>query len=496
MKTSKKKIVYGISFFLMFFGILIIFSVKWSYKNFGSCTMTQVLFHLLSPLEGTESGIIISWIKEALLVSILLMAVIIVCILSIYRINDKFRGLFIKYGRFVNIGFFILSLTVFISSFYYVDQSFSGIRYFKNQLKLSSLYEDKYVDPRNATLTFPKTKRNLIYIYLESMENTYFNILDGGYSQQNLMQGMKELAEENINFSHTKGIGGWKTTVGTGWTFSGMVSQTTGIPLTSHEIEGNSYNELEKMLPGAYSLGEILEKNGYKNYLLMGQDSKFAGTNRFFAEHGNYQISDYYTAKKERRISKDYHVWWGYEDRKLFEFAKEDISNLSKEEPFNFTIVTADPHTPGGYVCPDCPREYDRYSNVIACQSRKVSDFINWVKAQDFYEDTTIVISGDHLSMYGEYFKDIPSDYQRTVTNIIINPVNKPVNEKNREFTSMDLFPTTLSAMGVAIKGDRLGLGTNLFSTKKTLLEEMGLDKYNTALEMKSNYYNSYILGQ
>ena len=45
-------------------------------------------------------------------------------------------------------------------------------------------------------------------------------------------------------------------------------------------------------------------------------------------------------------------------------------------------------------------------------------------------------------------------------------------------------MPTILSAMGYSIEGDRLGLGTNLFSGEKTLLEKYGfkeLDNYLTA---------------
>ena len=38
----------------------------------------------------------------------------------------------------------------------------------------------------------------------------------------------------------------------------------------------------------------------------------------------------------------------------------------------------------------------------------------------------------------------------------------------------MDNFPTTLAAMGVKIEGDRLGLGTNLFSSQDTLYETYG----------------------
>lgn len=40
----------------------------------------------------------------------------------------------------------------------------------------------------------------------------------------------------------------------------------------------------------------------------------------------------------------------------------------------------------------------------------------------------------------------------------------------------MDMFPTALAAMGVKIEGDRLGLGTNLFSREETLAEKYGYE--------------------
>ena len=47
------------------------------------------------------------------------------------------------------------------------------------------------------------------------------------------------------------------------------------------------------------------------------------------------------TAVEEGRIAKDYFVFWGYEDKKLFEFAKADITKLAKSgKPFNMELVT------------------------------------------------------------------------------------------------------------------------------------------------------------
>ena len=53
----------------------------------------------------------------------------------------------------------------------------------------------------------------------------------------------------------------------------------------------------------------------------------------------------------------------------------------------------------------------------------------------------------------------------------------------------MDMFPTTLAAIGCTIEGDRLGLGTNLFSEKPTLAEEKGLDYLNEQIAKRSVYY-------
>jgi phosphoglycerol transferase len=53
----------------------------------------------------------------------------------------------------------------------------------------------------------------------------------------------------------------------------------------------------------------------------------------------------------------------------------------------------------------------------------------------------------------------------------------------------MDIFPTVLAAMGFEIEGDRLGLGTNLFSEEKTLAEKKGLEWMDQEFSKSSDYY-------
>ena len=94
------------------------------------------------------------------------------------------------------------------------------------------------------------------------------------------------------------------------------------------------------------------------------------------------------------------------------------------------------------------------------------------------------------------YTSHIDENYTRGVYNVIINSAIDGDNTKNRQFSTMDLYPTILASMGVKIEGERLGLGTNLFSGKKTLIEELGFDYVNDEIKKNSTFYNDYLLGE
>ena len=175
-------------------------------------------------------------------------------------------------------------------------------------------------------------------------------------------------------------------------------------------------------------------------------------------------------------------MFWGFEDEKLFQFAKEDLRELAGSgEPFNLTMLTVDTHFEDGYKCRLCRDDFgEQYADAFACSSRQLTDFVRWVQEQDFYENTTIILSGDHLTMDKNFCNGVPDDYQRKTYVCVINPgenVAKADLSKWREYDTFDLFPTTLAALNVKIPGDRLALGTNLYSKKKTLVEEFGLEE-------------------
>ena len=156
-------------------------------------------------------------------------------------------------------------------------------------------------------------------------------------------------------------------------------------------------------------------------------------------------------------------------------------------------MYTMDTHTfETGHRCPDCDSSISSdYLASVDCASRQASEFVSWAKQQPFFENTTIILVGDHLGNEKTTMVDIPSGYVRTTYNCIINPAKQPAKTHGRIFTSLDMFPTTLSAIGVDIKGDRLGLGTDLFSQTPTLCEQLGQQEFMDKLEQSSKYYDT-----
>jgi phosphoglycerol transferase len=376
-----------------------------------------------------------------------------------------------------------------VCSVLYANLKFDALAYYQAKNSYSSIYEESYIDPNSVSITAGEQQKNLIYIYLESMETTYASVDDGGAQPVNYIPQLTQLARENISFSNTEQLGGYHTVTGAGYTMAALFTTTTGVPY-AFPNDSTSMAEEETFASGITGLGDLLHEQGYTQEFLCGSDAVFGGRKLYFQTHGDYEIFDLYTARDQGYIPEDYYVWWGYEDAYLFDIARDEVTRLAEsEEPFNLTMLTVDLHHISGYLCDECGSAYSTdTANVAACTDRLVAEFVAWCQQQPFYEDTVIVITGDHPRM-DTYLVDGLSYYDRTVYNCFINSAVTTGRMTNREFTHMDIFPTVLAAMGYEIEGDRLGLGTNLFSDQETLAEEMGFDTLNTEVSKSSDYY-------
>ena len=504
LKKAIEIIRFILFYLLIFLALIIIFSTNWAKENYQFNDFDQILFTLNNSVTSASNEIIISFIKSNILIPLLLTLVII----GLFRfikylfknytvfIKLKVRSKLFKINFYTIVKiFFIISILSY--SIYYIMDNLYIFNYIENSSKNSNFFEANYVNPKEVELEFPKKKRNLIYIFSESMESTYANKKNGGAYDYNYIKELTRLAKDNnsINFSANNLIGGAHMAYDTSWTIAATIAQTSGVPLKSAFGQNDIKSYENGLVNGAYSIGEILEKEGYKNYIMVGSDLTFGGRRVYYQNHGNYKVYDYYTAKEDEVIDEDYYVNWGLEDAVLFDYAKQELTKIAKnDEPFNFTMLTVDTHANDGYVSDFCKNVTDdKYLNAVACSSEQLGEFINWIKKQDFYENTTIVLVGDHLSMNTYSFDNIDPNYDRRVYNVFINSAIDTNCNKNREFNSFDYYPTTLASLGVKINGERLGLGTNLFSCKESLSEIYGNDFINEELKGSSEFYDECI---
>ena len=472
------KVVSGI---ISVLAILICFSIKWMLETWANLTMDELVYHLNSPLEGTNSDMIWQYVFKCIVPTIIIIMVI-TAIMIIFKKKKKRTG-------YICIVVLIASVTILVLYGYTAWKKLDIGDYMSGQSEISSFIDDNYVDLKEVTLTFPEKKRNLIYIFLESMETAYSDEDNGGAFEKDVIPELTEIAQENEEFSGKDNkLNGGYSMPGTTWTMGAMFAQTSGLPLKI-SISANEMDTQDNFFPGITTIGDILSDAGYSQTLLLGSNATFGGRKLYFSEHGNYDIIDYNYAMEQGWLStEEYPVWWGYDDQKLFEFAKNRLGELATQnEPFNLTMLTVDTHFEDGYVCDKCDDRFgnNQYANVMACSSKQVAEFVEWVQQQDFYENTTIVISGDHPTMDSDFCEDVDESYTRKVYTAYINGGKSELSNA-RNYTTMDAFPTTLAAIGVEIEGNRLGLGTNLFSSEQTLTERFGIEKEEKELNKQS----------
>lgn len=494
MKTALRRTFTALMIFL---GFLVFFATRWTLNTFGDVSMEEIVFNLKVPMAGVNNEYIIDFIKVVLVPTLICCAIAGTCILVYTILINKFLKK-TKIFKVAKVMPLISSFLVIVLGISYGFKKLEITEYLHNEFDTSTFIEDNYVNPQTVNITFPEKKRNLIYIVMESMEYTYGLTENGGAYDVDMISGLNTLANENVNFSSNEKVGGLIPTFGSTWTAAALVSQTSGVPLKL-PVATNSMTQYSAFLPGVTSVGDILKENGYNNYFMLGSDATYGARSNYFTEHGDYEIWDYYTAIEEGKIPADYKEWWGFRDSKLYEYAKEKLIEAStKDEPFNLTMLTADTHFEDGYFYQNPTKDVgdDKYTNVIAFASEQVYDFVNWIKEQDFYENTTIVIVGDHTTMDVDFCDSVPETYQRGIYNTFINLPFEATNIKNRDTISVDMFPTTLASLGVTIEGNKLGLGTNLFSEEKTLLEEYNgdVEALNNQLKKKSPFYNNELL--
>lgn len=330
---------------------------------------------------------------------------------------------------------------------------------------------------------------NLVLIYLESVEDVFTD---------------DTLFEKNMLAPVEQATSGWDSLKlqqyeGGGWTMAGIVGTQCGIPLRTATAGaetgdlnnlGSGGQSLAQYLPGANCLGDVLKDAGYRNVYLGGADASFAGKGTFLKDHGYDEIQDLnvWRGQGETEIRDD----WGLSDRRLFEHAKDTVTQLHEgDQPFNLTMLSLDTH--------EGPRVYDYcdvttkavMTSITFCSMEQVSGFIDYMETRGYLKDTTVVVMGDHRKTVvegGSFWNELKDREHRTVFNRVWTPGG--VEFARNEVDQLSMYPTMLELVGVNVKEHRAGIGVSALADENDVspgsILDLDSDEYRDVVKSRS----------
>lgn len=313
---------------------------------------------------------------------------------------------------------------------------------------------DKYVVIPEGKLT--QAKYNLVYIYGESLERTYFD----ESTFPNLMPELTSIKEMGLDFTNTEQF------PATDFTIAGIIASQCGFPLLAPtDLSGKTASN--GFFSNSICLGDILKNTGYETWFIQGADLRFADKNIFFKTHGIDNVWGLQESEYVKDSSKQNE--WGLYDDIVLEKVWDKFETLSKNnKPFAIFTLTLDTHPPHGYISPECntPVYVKDGGEVpaltaVRCSQSQITRLIHRIQSSPWSKNTVIVLSSDHLVMPN---MTVAVDYLNKMTRrdlfVILKDGVAP-RKKDERRSTLDNGATVLEALG---GGNALGLGRSSLS--------------------------------
>lgn len=479
-----------IRFSLYFIILFVLCAFFWVESKFGIPDLDQLLYHL-AHLQGmaVSAGqkLVRDFTEKVILVPLFVSSLIV--ILESFLSNRLLAESRLSTSLLLRlwqrrIAILVVAVAFFISgevvAIYRLSHS-SAVDYF----------DGNYV-PFDDSLVYSEDPKNLVLIYLESIEWTYS---DQALFERDLIRKMNAIP--GIGFSRFEQV------PGTGWTVAGIVASQCGVPLknvfflgkdTDEGSEFRSMNRiggsLTRFLPGAMCLSDILALNGYRNVFIGGASHRFAGKGAYLRNHSYDEI---YGREELLELGIDAEQnEWGFSDDVVFKFAKDKLAQLhSAGNRFNLTLLTIDTHGPEGVFSPTC-RAFGAksFDGLVECVSEQVAEFIQFMADNNYLSDTRVVLLGDHLVMRNPLSNQLERAAQRTIYNRFIGD-SVPLVKNREQVVHFDMLPTILEFVGYRVEGGRLALGYSGFGELVPPPPAARIEELRTALPRRSEVYNA-----
>lgn len=322
---------------------------------------------------------------------------------------------------------------------------------------------------RAEIMTEPARQKNLLLIYVESLEEGFAVLPETAEAMAPLMA----LADEGLRL---RGLAQYP---GLGYSIAGFVGSQCGVPLLLKAGIGHLSFDIpdyvsDNFMPNLVCLGDVLRQRGYHSTFLSGADLESFGIRSFLQTHGYNEI-----VELETYIAEGYDgetSFWGVPDGILFGRVKETLRERAKaKEPFFIAVQNVATHNPDGISGPECGPEPEppHLPFAIDCTVRQVIDLIAEVERLGLTEDTVIAVMSDHLMMANSLDSSLAAHVpERFNLAFFLNA--GPPREIVRQGSIMDVYPTLLEVLGFEIRDGKAGLGRSYLSPGPTLVEELG----------------------
>ncbi|MBQ7078184.1 MAG: LTA synthase family protein [Fibrobacter sp.] len=502
-----------LSEFVVYLILFIIFTIPWAIDTFPLSNVEAVLFTVFAgENEGAEEFVISSFMEKVffpvlwifavgLLVQIALSLVMVKWNLFYeiklrrFRLSFNCRGvlpllwqiqkaLLMVFGIYAVILLLVLPGIVMSAPFKALIQ----------QPVDSEFYRENYVHPDSVKIIAQDEPKNLVVIFLESMEKNF------AHHTPEIVR----LEKSSLDF-----LPGGQDVSGTSWTIAALTGKLCSIPLNMPMGIEEYLGKLPTYVPYAKCLMNVLADRKYNQLYIQGTSGEFTQKNDFWKAHGNVKVHDIKYYKSVGKIPEDYHVFWGFEDRKLFRLAKEELDSLANlDKPFAFYMLTVDTHLPRGWLDDSCrialksigitDIKLNHFPEALRCASMQLESFITWIRVQPWFERTVIFVMGDHTSPFLSTKAGLPQSENLHWTNFGINlPIDKAkAYRPGRAYSSLDMFPTILESMGFELENHAVALGRSLYADSPTLLEKYGQKALDSLLRERSIQYDYFLMGR
>lgn len=433
----------------------------------GAGFNTSVMYHLYTGVQGAGFS---EYAKEISYGAGFVFCAIIFPLSQIFRKESKEGVMRISPLISLPLAFSLFTISPWLDNYY------EQVRLYVSGVFDKHDVSDEYVVNKSEI----KNKKNIVLIYAESFERTYFNEIEF----PGLISNLVPIINEGIDFTNIDNDGG-------GWTIAGLVNSQCGLPLSLPGGQGNNMGSISQFMPEAYCLGDILKDNGYELKFIGGAKSDFAGKGTFIKQHGYASVDRDFFEKIIPSDNMNYSDW-GIHDDHLLDYAYESFIELSKnKKPFVLSLLTLDTHHPWGHIPSRCINDKPygdgkvKILNAIQCSDKLLAEFINRIQSSDKYKDTIIILQSDHLAMSNDALSILNEDPKSRKNTFVVLGADLEKQKVDRPGLLIDVGATILSFLG---NNDGLGFGRSLLEDYHSGMSYAKFNQGDKTLTAYSNF--------